>query len=204
LPKKTVELIIDGDNDYIITVKGNQPNLLKTLTALAKSSVAIDRHLHSERLHGRSTTREVKVYPIPSNLLPDWVGAENLIEIERSGTRPQGKKGRRRIVDYHEKHFYLSSLTYSATEFADAIRGHWSIENKLHWVKDVTLNEDNCIYTGNYSSANWAMVRQFLVSLSRQFDCQTLPAALRLMANQLQVIFTALFGQLLNDFSGDN
>ena len=52
------------------------PCCLKTLTALATSSVAIDRHLHSERLHGRSTTREVKVYPIPAELLPDWVGAK--------------------------------------------------------------------------------------------------------------------------------
>ena len=67
--------------------------------------------------------------------------------------------------------------------FAAAIRGHWSIENKLHWVKDVTLNEDNCIHSGNYSPANWAMVRQLLVSLSRQCDCRTLPDANRLMAN---------------------
>ncbi len=174
------------------------------MTELATSSVIIDRNLQSERLHGRLTTREVKVYPIPSDLLPDWVGAKSLIEVDRFGTRPQGKKSHRRIVDYHEKHFYLSSLTYSAAEFADAIRGHWSIENKLHWVKDVTLNEDNCIHTGNYSPANWAMVRQFLVSLSRQFNCRTLPDALRLMANQLQPIFAALFGQIVSDFSGDN
>lgn len=204
MSKKTVKLIVDGENDYIITVKANQPNLMKKLTELAKSSATVDLNLQSERLHGRLTTREVKVYPIPSNLLPDWVGAKSLIEVDRFGTRPQGKKSHRRIVDYHEKHFYLSSLTYSAAEFADAIRGHWSIENKLHWVKDVTLNEDNCIHTGNYSPANWAMVRQFLVSLSRQFNCRTLPDALRLMANQLQPIFAALFGQIVSDFSGDN
>ena len=74
-------------------------------------------------MHGRSTTREVKVYPIPAELLPDWVGDKNLIEVDRFGTRPQGKKSRR-IVDDHQKHFYLSSLTYSAAEFADGIRGH--------------------------------------------------------------------------------
>jgi predicted transposase YbfD/YdcC len=212
--KQTVKLIIDGENDYIITVKGNQPNLLKAVTELAESSVAIDTNLHHERLHGRSTTREVKVYPIPPDLLSDWVGAKSLIEVDRSGTRTQGKKSRRQIIDYHERHFYLSSLTYSAAEFADAIRGHWSIENKLHWVKDVTLNEDNCIHTGNYSPANWAMVRQFLVSLSRQFDCRTLPDALRLMANQPQLIFESLFGchksgieisdSIAGNFSGDN
>jgi predicted transposase YbfD/YdcC len=189
IAKKNVKLIIDGENDYIITVKGNQPNLMKIITNLAESSLAIDTNLHHERLHGRGTTRETKVYPIPPNLLPEWAGAKSLIETDRSGTRPQGKKSRQQIVDYHERHFYLSSLTYSAAEFADAIRNHWSIENKLHWVKDVTLNEDNCIHKGNYSPANWAMVRQFLVSLSRQFNCRTLPDALRLMANQVQLIF---------------
>jgi predicted transposase YbfD/YdcC len=193
LPKKTVELIIEGENDYIITIKRNQPNLLKVATELAESSIAIDTNSLDENLHGRKTTRQVKVYPIPPELLPDWVGAKSLIEVNRYGTRPQGKKSRRQIVDYQQQHFYLSSLNYSASEFALVIRGHWSIENQLHWVKDVTLNEDNCIHTGGFSPANWAMVRQFLVSLARQLNCRTLPEALRLMANQLPMIFDALF-----------
>ncbi|QLE48528.1 ISAs1 family transposase [Nostoc sp. C057] len=193
MPKKTVELIIEGENDYIIPIKKNQPNLLKVATELAESSIAIDTNYHDENLHGRKTTRQVKVYPIPFESLPDWVGAKSLIEVNRYGTRPQGKKSRRQIVDYHEQHFYLSSLNCSASEFAEAIRGHWSIENQLHWVKDVTLNEDNCIHTGGFSPANWAMVRQFLVSLARQLDSRTLPEALRLMAKQLQMIFDALF-----------
>lgn len=186
-------MIIEGENDYIITIKGNQPNLLKVATELAQSSIAIDTNEDHETLHGRKTTRQAKVYPIPPESLPDWVGAKSLIEVNRYGTRPQGKKSRRQIIDYHERHFYLSSLNCSASEFAKVIRGHWSIENQLHWVKDVTLNEDNCIHTGGFSPANWAMVRQFLVSLARQLDCRTLPEALRLMANQLQMIFDALF-----------
>ncbi|WP_392482718.1 hypothetical protein [Nostoc sp. C110] len=66
--------------------------------------------------------------------------------------------------------------------------------------KDVTLNEDNCIHTGGFSPANWAMVRQFLVSLARQLHCRTLPEALRLMANQLQMIFDALFDHSESSF----
>ncbi|MBG1265922.1 ISAs1 family transposase [Nostoc sp. WHI] len=121
----------------IITSEGNQPNLLKVAIELAESSIAIDTNYHDERLHGRKTTRQIKVYPIPPELLPDWAGAKSLIEVSRYGTRPQGKKSRRQIVDYHERHFYLSSKNSSASEFAEAIRGHWSIENQLHWVKDV-------------------------------------------------------------------
>ncbi|MEH1823607.1 MAG: hypothetical protein V7L31_31785 [Nostoc sp.] len=71
MQKKTVELIIEGENDYIITIKGNQPNLLKVATELAQSSIAIDTNSHYENLHERKTTRQVKVYPIPSESLPD-------------------------------------------------------------------------------------------------------------------------------------
>jgi len=56
-------------------------------------------------------------------------------------------------VDFHESHYYLSSLDWSAREFSEAVRGHWLIENRLHWVKDVTLNEDNCIHRGGNAPA---------------------------------------------------
>ena len=68
------------------------------------------------------------------------------------------------------------------------------IENRLHWVKDVTLNEDNCIHRGGNAAANWAMVRQFLVSLARMSGTNTLPQALRLRANQLEKLSELLFG----------
>ena len=45
-------------------------------------------------------------------------------------------------VNFDEVHYYLSSLDWSARQFAEAIRGHWLIENRLHWVKDVTLRNE--------------------------------------------------------------
>jgi hypothetical protein len=105
-----------------------------------------------------------------------------------------GKKVVATKVDFHEVHYYLSSKDWSANEFSDAIRGHWLIENRLHWVKDVTLNEDNCIHRGGNAPANWAMVRQFLVSLARMFGKNTLPQALRFMANQIENVSELLFG----------
>lgn len=65
-----------------------------------------------------------------------WAGAKHIIAIERTGLRSQGKKSRRRLVDFHESHYYLSSKDWSARQFSEAIRGHWLIENQLHWVKD--------------------------------------------------------------------
>lgn len=172
----------------------NQPGLHQIAEKLVEDEVAMDEDLNCECLHGRTTNRHVKVYSILPELVPDWAGAKRMISVTRFGSRWSGKKSRRQLVDFHEQHYYLSSVDYSAVEFAGAIRGHWLIENRLHWVKDVTLNEDNCVQRGGNAPANLAMVRQFLVSLARLNHPQTLPEALRLMANQVEQQFKSLFG----------
>ena len=192
--KKTIQLIIDGGNDYIITIKKNQSSLFKVAQKLVKSVSAIEKVQTSECLHGRTTIRSTAVYPVSAQLLPAWAGVKCIIAIERTGSRWQGKKSRRRLVDFHETHYYLSSKDWSASQFSDAIRGHWLIENRLHWVKDVTLNEDNCIHRGGNAPANFAMIRQFLVSIARTIGTNTLPEALRFMANQLEYVSELLFG----------
>lgn len=172
----------------------NQQKLYQAAEKLVTESVAIEENREIESRHGRTTNRQTQVYSIPPNLLPDWAGATSIIAVTRFGSRWSGKKSRRQLVDFHQQHYYLSSLDYSASQFASAIRGHWLIENRLHWVKDVTLNEDNCVRRGGNSPANWAMVRQFLVSLARISGAHTIPEALRMMANQLEHQSQLLFG----------
>jgi len=191
--KKTLALIIDGGNDYIVTIKKNQLSLFLAAQKVVESQRASDSNQTSENLHGRSTTRITTIYAISTELLPLWAGAKHIIVIDRTGSRWSGKKSRRRLVKFHEQHYYLSSLDWSASKLAEAIRGHWLIENRLHWVKDVTLNEDNCIHRGGNAPANWAMVRQFLVSIARMIGTHTLPQALRFMANQLGNVSELLF-----------
>ena len=123
MQKKTVQLIIDGGNDYIITIKKNQSSLFKVAQKLVKSVSAIEKVQTSECLHGRTTIRSTAVYPVSAQLLPAWAGVKCIIAIERTGSRWQGKKSRRRLVDFHETHYYLSSKDWSASEFASAIRG---------------------------------------------------------------------------------
>ncbi len=70
--KKTLALIINGGNDYIVTLKKNQLNLFKVANKLVNSAVATDDSEVSECVHGRTTTRHTKIDPIPPQLLPDW------------------------------------------------------------------------------------------------------------------------------------
>ena len=102
----------------------NQSSLFKAAQELVKSTNALDSLQASEQLHGRTTTRSTTVYPIPAQLLPLWAGAKYIIVIVRTGLQWQGKKSRRRLVDFNESHYYLSSLDWSARQFSDAIRGH--------------------------------------------------------------------------------
>ncbi len=197
--KKTLALIIKSGNDYIVTLKKNQLNLFKAAKKLVSSTIASDENEVSECAHGRTTTRHTKIYPIPPEFLPLWAGAKHIIVVRRYGTRWEGKKSRRHLINFDEVHYYLSSMDWSASQFAEAIRGHWLIENRLHWVKDVTLNEDNDIRRGGNAPANWAMVRQFLVSLARMKGTHTFPEALRLMANQIEDL-----SELLFDLSGQD
>jgi len=118
LSKKTLALIIDGGNDYIVTIKKNQSTLFKAAQKLVESSGVSDSLQSSEHLHGRTTTRRTKIYAIPTQLLPLWAGAKHIIALVRTGLRWQGKKSRRRLVDFHESHYYLSSLDWSASQFS--------------------------------------------------------------------------------------
>lgn len=154
MSKKTLALIIDGGNDYIVTIKKNQSNLFKASQKVVESERASDSFQTSENLQGRSTTRSTTIYAISTELLPLWAGAKYIIALERTGNRWQGKKSRRRLVKFHEQHYHLSSLDWSASKFAEAIQGHWLIENRLHRVKNVTLNEDNCIHRDGNAPAN--------------------------------------------------
>ena len=87
-------------------------------------STSLHRKSFRIAIHGRSTTRTTTIYAIDTELLPLWAGAKHIIAIERTGYRWKGKKSHRRLAEFHEQHYYLSSLDWSASQFAEAIRGH--------------------------------------------------------------------------------
>ncbi len=97
------------------------------------------------------TTRTVEVFQNLTGISQEWVGLESLIKVERIGTRA-GKA-------YHQIAYYISSLVSSANDFAQGIRGHWGIENCLHWVKDVIFNEDHSSIRMGNAPENLSVMR---------------------------------------------
>jgi len=67
-----------------------------------------------------------------------------------------------------EKRYYISSCNDSAENLLTAVRSHWEVENKLHWVLDVVFREDDCRSRSGYSPENFSMLRQFALNLDKK------------------------------------
>ena len=109
---------------------------------------------------------------------------KSLIRVERFGTRA-GKP-------YEETAYYISSITLNASGFAKGIRGHWGIENRLHWVKDVIFREDKAQMVDGYAAANFSIVRSFVINLFRCNGFNSVTSAIRHCAHNILLLFSFL------------
>jgi predicted transposase YbfD/YdcC len=107
---------------------------------------------------------------------------KSLIKVERIGTRA-GKS-------YHQVAYYISSLLSSAVDFAHGIRGHWAIENRLHWVKDVIFDEDNSTIRMGNAPANLSVMRTITINILRRNGYSSITSAHRFLANDIDKILT--------------
>jgi predicted transposase YbfD/YdcC len=88
--------------------------------------------------------------------------------------------------------YYLSSQCLPAANYLHQIQSHWAIENRLHWVKDVTFSEDYPTRVGGHAPVNWAIFFTRIVTLVRRAGFRTVPQALRLWAKQVDEVFSFL------------
>ncbi|HEY9691885.1 MAG TPA: ISAs1 family transposase [Oculatellaceae cyanobacterium] len=184
MPKKTVKLIVESGNDYVIAVKANQSCLHQQIKTITHSTNPTSIEHSFERSRDRYTHRKVSVFEDLSGISPQWLGLKRLIKVERTGTRSD--------LPYHQVVYYISSLTVSALEFAKGIRGHWGIENRLHWVKDVVFNEDSSCISQLLAAANFSIIRSIVINLVRCHGYASLTSAMRLIAHDLDAIFKLL------------
>lgn len=136
----------------------------------------------TEQTRDRQTQRTVSVLNRVDGIESDWHGVQRLVRVERLGTRA-GKP-------YHETMFYLSSCALDAAGFAQRIRQHWHIENRLHWPKDVVLAEDTAPVCAGYALVNFAIVRTIAVNLFRRAGFDSITKAIRLCAHDIRRLFS--------------
>jgi len=162
----------------LVCVKGNQPTLLKTLKGQPWTDIPVG-HTETSRGHGRIERRTVKVVTVEAGLgFPHATQAIQIVRRSRPITPGKGKRAKWRT----ETVYAITTLTADQGhphELATWIRGHWCIEVRLHWVRDVTLGEDlHQARTGSGPHV-LAVCRNLIIALLRLADHPNIASALR-------------------------
>lgn len=176
--------MLKSGNDYLVAVKGNQPSLYEHLQTFERHLKPLAQATEETRARGRHEYRQVNVYH-PSGIDEEqWVGVKSILCVKRWGTR----KG----TDYEHQTYYLSSVSTSPQRWQLLVRGHWGIENRLHWPKDKVLGEDDYRIEEPNALLNWSIIRSIAINILRLNGYQSLKSALTKLANRVDVIFSLL------------
>jgi predicted transposase YbfD/YdcC len=171
---------------YLLTVKGNQPTLRKQLATLPWADVPIT-HTQHDRGHGRVEKRTLKVVTVADGI--GFPHAAQAIQVTRKTRNRNGRK-------WHTETVYavtdLTAAQARAEQLATWLRGHWCIEVRLHWVRDVTFGEDlSQIRTGNGPQI-MATLRNLAITLHRLAGVTNIAKALRHHARNVKHPLTLL------------
>jgi predicted transposase YbfD/YdcC len=167
----TAQAIRDAGADYLLAVKANQPGLMGEIERFFDDPQAeVAGATSTDKGHGRVEEREARV-----STRVDWLASDrrfpgehrfpDLSLIARVSNRTWEKDKQTQAVRY-----YVSPRTLSADQLAEAVGSHWAIENALHWVLDVTFNEDKARSRTGHGPANMASVRHFAFNIVRAAD----------------------------------
>lgn len=167
--KNIAKQIVDAEADYILAVKGNQKSLFDAVEEILHKQLACNfsdgqakQLIVTEKSHGQMETRIYVQMPVPKDLpmLADWAGLKSI----GMATRIYKVEG----GETSDVRYFISSMEVDVEEFARGIRGHWSIENPLHWSLDMTFREDYSRIRDEYGRQNFAFLNRMALSLLKQ------------------------------------
>ena len=171
--RAVAERVVAGGGDYVLALKENQPTLHAKVKAMLDEAVLLGfagmSHGRSESAdggHGRLETRRVwvtdEVHWVQGRLDEPWphLGSVAVVESVRQDLGdPAGR------VTTERRHFVSSRAGTDAAAMAAAVRGHWSVENNLHWQLDVSFGEDECRIRVGHGAENFSRLRRMALNL---------------------------------------
>ena len=161
--------IVAQGGDYVFSLKGNQGTLHEDVKVFFEESRSVDFrdiehsfHESVDKGHGRIEIRRCWLSSDTSWLQErhQWPHLASMAAVECE------QHVRQKVTT--ETRYFISSLNKDAEKMAEAIRGHWGIENQLHWVLDVVFKEDNCRTRKDHAPQNLATLRHIALNLLRQ------------------------------------
>jgi len=167
--KEIAKQIAEQEGDYVFALKGNHSNLHKEVELLFEKAkednykdLPHDTHTTVDGGHGRVETRsyttigDVDWFEEKSK----WPKLTSFGMVE--SIRDMGDK----ITE--ETRYFISSLPNDSNRFAEAVRGHWGVENGLHWCLDIAFREDDCRIRKGHGATNLAIIRRFALTLLKK------------------------------------
>jgi predicted transposase YbfD/YdcC len=167
--REIAEKIREQGADYVLAVKKNQKELhqaiedyFETAQQAGYRAVPLERLEEVDSGHGRVEVRRYQLVPDLSTLpKPEqWKDLQGIARVE----------GERHLGDRvsTEVRYYITSFGQDVGRLAEAVRGHWGIENSLHWVLDVTFREDDSRLRAGYGAENFAVIRHIALNLLKR------------------------------------
>lgn len=193
--KNIAKQIVDSKGDFVLALKGNQGNLHKQIIKWIDEQFDNDWDgIVREELdtrgntHGREDIHSYIQFMVPEDLKgkENWAGLKTIGIAMRNSTA-NGKES----LDVR---YYLCSLPLAVGRFASAVRGHWAIENTLHWCLDVTFREDESRLRNRFAAENLAWLKRFAIGLIKQTPGKESIAMRRRMAAWNDSYLTQLLG----------
>lgn len=166
--KNIAREVREADADYVLALKGNQETVHEEVKsflddALAHGPGTLAGYETTEKDHGRIEIRRYwqtdRIEWFADRLKWEGLATVGMVESER---QIPGKS-----VTL-ERRYFLSSLPVDAKRFAEAVRGHWSVENNLHWMLDVQFGEDQCRVRMGYADQNMAALRRLALNILKR------------------------------------
>jgi len=167
--KEIAAKIIQGGGDYVLALKGNQGTLHKAVEDYLGvqmdndfADIAVRTYEEVVKGHGRLDRLHYYQLSAPDSLphRKVWKGLRTIGMAIRI-SQQNGK-------ETSEVRYYISSLRLGVRRFAESVRGHWGIENTLHWCLDVTFQEDESRLRNRHAADNVAWLKRFAISLLKQ------------------------------------
>ena len=160
--KEIARKIVAKGGDYLLMVKGNQPGLLESVSATFADGRRADlqRFEHLNTRHGRLVTQITWTAPADATAVntEEWPNCKTVAMV--ASLRQVGDK-----TSDLEQRYYIASRDMTPETLAKAVRAHWAVENKLHWMLDVNFGEDACMVKKDNAPEILSLIRRVVINM---------------------------------------
>ncbi len=162
-----MKTIVESGNHYLAAVKGNQPTLFQ---AIQQHFIPEDSFEQINKGHGRIEKRKISISQACLNLR-DWLALKTIIKVE-------SERQTKHKTEFSTR-YYISDLEATAFQFYQRIRGYWGVENRVHYIRDVTQGEDKSRIRTTPLPQLLAIARNLAINLYRDAGFSNMAQAQR-------------------------